>query len=367
MLSEVFADAGYSTAAFTENGFVASKWGFAQGFDRYHNGSDLVRNSSFTGKSEHTFGRAIGWLAAKSSTPVFLFIQSYEVHIPYSPPLREIGRLSVLRRHRYKGMFSTTFNHAWMSAFNQGEMDFTPLERRQIELLYDAEVRSLDAQVGRLSRAIRELGIEDDTLLVLFSDHGEEFFEHGVLGHGATLYEQVLRVPLVLRDPSSLASGKRIAGVASLVDLAPTIVELAGLEPSLQTDSSESLADLIRESGSGARPRTVVSQRVRRDAPCAGPEPGMSSKACESLTVAVRDGEFSFIYDEDSGRAELYDVSRDRSERRNVAERFAGKVEYYKGVVANLPSLGGGNSSALKEEPIPAELERNLRALGYVE
>jgi hypothetical protein len=130
VLAEVFADAGYATAAFTENGFVSSKWGFAQGFDLYHDGSNLVRGSSFAGRAEDTFGRAINWLSQKPDSPVFLFVHSYQVHTPYSPPLREIARLAARRLHGYRGRYSLRFDVFAMRAFNSGDLEMTPLERR---------------------------------------------------------------------------------------------------------------------------------------------------------------------------------------------------------------------------------------------
>ncbi len=367
-LAEVFADAGYSTAAFTENGFVSSRWGFAQGFDLYDDGSNLIQGSSFAGRAENTFGRAIDWLAQKSDAPVFLFIHSYQVHIPYSPPPREISRLSARRLHRYQGRYSLRFDVSSIGAFNAGDLELTPLERRQVELLYDAEVRSLDAQVGRLDRAIHQMGIEDETLLVLFSDHGEEFFEHGYLGHGSSLHQQALHVPVILRNRGGLPSGKRIPEVAGLIDLGPTLVELAGIASRFETNSSVSLAGVALNEQPGRKVRPVVSERFLGKDACAQQQKGKPLTTCAPMEVAIRDGEHTFIYDPSSDVARLYNVSRDPREQRDLAGISKKQVDDYKRQVAKLPKLDGrvGRSpDRLKE--IPSELERNLRALGYIE
>ncbi len=367
MLAEVFAAAGYSTAAFTENGFVASRWGFSRGFDRYHDGTNLVNDSGFAGNARETFGRAIGWLAEKSDSPVFLFIQSYEVHVPYSPPRKEVRRLSRLRGHRYQGMFALSFTYAFMNAFNIGQDDFSVLERSQIELLYDAEVRTLDAEVGRLDQAIRDLGIEDETILVLFSDHGEEFFEHGFLGHGNTLHEQALRVPLIVRGPKGSVQGKRIKGVAGLIDVSPTVLELSGVEAEFQNDASQSLAKSVLDAEVDEVSRLVVSERVQRESPCPRDgEPPVTSN-CEVMSVSLRDGAYTYILDQGSGEAKLFHVASDPSESRNLADQATEMANHYSQLVAELPRHHSPRPPNPADPQISEELERNLRALGYVE
>jgi arylsulfatase A-like enzyme len=212
------------------------------------------------------------------------------------------------------------------------------------------------------------MGIEGETLLVLFSDHGEEFFEHGYLGHGGTLHQQGLHVPVILKRRGKLKSGKRIPGVAGLIDLGPTLVELAGIPSKFETNSSSSLAEVALNDQPRENVRPVVSERFLAKDACAQQQQSRPSTMCVPMEVAIRDGEHSFIYDQSTGVARLYNVLSDPREQRDIASTSKKKVDGYRRKVATLPKLDDNGQPPTENPPeIPSELEENLRALGYIE
>jgi hypothetical protein len=129
--------------------------------------------------------------------------------------------------------------------------------------LYEGEMRWTDVQVGRILDALDELGLADDTLVVLLADHGDEFFEHGSLGHRQTLYEEVLQVPLVMRLPSRLPAGTRTRGLVSTIDVYATALALLGLPADAALTSRSVLPLVAGGDAEDAPPRAALGRLVR--------------------------------------------------------------------------------------------------------
>ena len=212
---------GFRTAGFTEGGFMSGFYGFERGFEsfddpRYRDDSDV----------ERTFERGARFLETVAEDErFFLFLHSYSVHDPYTPP------------ERYRGLFWTgdpppgTFpsDGPNLRAVNRGELAVTPEIVDYLASQYDASVRYVDDVLAAFWGRLEELGLADETTLIVTSDHGEAFYEHGTLAH-MQVYPEELLVPLIVVHPG-LAAGVRVPGLVSLVDLAPTVYELAGVEP----------------------------------------------------------------------------------------------------------------------------------------
>ncbi|MGH7893957.1 MAG: sulfatase, partial [Candidatus Binatia bacterium] len=189
-LAEALRSARWATAAFTEDGFLLADAGTNRGFGLY----DENRAQQGTGHAAETFGRGVTWVRAHADRRFFLFLHTYQVHAPYLPP------------EAYRSLFA--------------DVRTIPDAVDRDHLRYEQEARVADDAVGTLLAALAELGLADDTLVVLTSDHGEEFLEHGERYHGYQLYDEVLRVPLILRWSGHVPTGRRIQAAASLVDLA---------------------------------------------------------------------------------------------------------------------------------------------------
>jgi arylsulfatase A-like enzyme len=229
LLAERLRDAGYLTRAFTENGGVWAHAGFARGFSAY--GERRSPDFVYRGEAAATFADAAEWLESHTEQTFFLFVHTYEVHAPYAPP------------PEYQSLFA----------------DIPPREPVVLAseaLAYDRETRHADTQVGRLMDAVRRLDLADRTIVIVTSDHGEEFGEHGGRGHGRSLHREVLQVPLIVWAPG-LIPPARLAEPASLLDVAPTVLDLLGLPPD-PGHRGRSLAAALR----AATPDTAATERA---------------------------------------------------------------------------------------------------------
>lgn len=209
-LAEVFAEAGYATAGFMSNPFLQRQNGFAQGFDTFfysnHSGDELTT-------------AALTWLRQHQplNQPFFLYLHYFDVHAPYLPP------------EAFRDRFPRPpEGHA---LHENGRIDDVRPEDLQASVaLYDGEIAFVDAQIGALVAELATLGLRERTWIAVTSDHGEEFLDHGGLGHGTSVYGELIRVPLVLAGPNLPEPGRRIHRLTHHIDLAPTLLALAGLD-----------------------------------------------------------------------------------------------------------------------------------------
>jgi arylsulfatase A-like enzyme len=229
--ARTFTDAGYVTAAFTGGGFLMPVHGLHRGFDRWSTVDPFLPRSDPTFRlhpkvGDVTFNRvaawqhdtkAIGrWLADHRDEPFLLFVHTYLVH-NYRPPAEETTRF---------------VKHGLPKGFNalRDSDERTPTQEELVELVerYDACAAAADRELGALLRSLHENGLDESTVVVVLSDHGEELGDHGGFGHGRTLYDEVLRVPLVVRAPG--LAPRHVSAPVTLADVAPTLLSLAGLE-----------------------------------------------------------------------------------------------------------------------------------------
>jgi arylsulfatase A-like enzyme len=224
----------------------------------------------------------------------------------------------------------------------------TEQERRKLVGLYDSEIAFVAAELAAL---LEDLSLDDEALIVLTSDHGEAFYEHGYWGHSAYLFEQELRVPLIIRFPSSLGLVGQVDTAVSILDVAPTILEVAGVAP-LAPSVGRSLVPLARGASEPARP--IFAELVRHG----------------NRVYAVRRGPFKLIDDRRRGVQELFDLEHDPGEERNLLEHPTPEAR------AALPLLrallrehreAATAASLAERQAIGAEEAEALRALGYVE
>ncbi len=220
-VAERLRAAGYRTAAFTDGGFLSPRFGFSQGFDRY----DTTPGKAWEPKDvAQIVDGAMTWVQHNRYRPFFLLVHTYETHQPYT------------YRPQTSDRFLTA--PAGMSAGQQvraGEL----LRRRddeafreQVTALYDGEIFRADHHIGRLLRQLRELDLMDNTAILVTSDHGEELLEHGGVDHGhGKVFNENVRVPMILKPPGSRLTQAVISRPVSGVDVTPTLLELAGCPP----------------------------------------------------------------------------------------------------------------------------------------
>jgi arylsulfatase A-like enzyme len=199
-LAESFQRAGYTTAAFVANPIVDNAFGFDRGFDRF-----VQFSREYVGKAVNSVNtdaadltKALGpFLEENKDRRFFAYVHSLDLHFPYAP----------------KAPYDSAF-----VAPNPSALD-----------LYDGELLGNDHEIGALVGELKRLGLYDDTLLVITADHGEEFGEHGFDRHGHSVFETLLHVPFVVKAPAGRGAGRRVAGDVSQLDIAPTLLSLAGL------------------------------------------------------------------------------------------------------------------------------------------
>lgn len=335
---------GVTTAAFTEDGWVGVHQGFARGFDSFtENKSAEIMVPE--GQVDRTFGQGRDWLARNRDKRFFLFLHTYQVHEPYAPP------------PRYAGLFAEV------------GADAPPHLRAMAD--YDREIRYVDDELRRLIAALEESGLAGETVVVLTSDHGEEFLDHGLLSHGGHLYEESVHVPLLIRGPG-FPAGLRVATPVAQADLMPTLLALFGVTPN-PTGEARSLLGLAR-GGEAAElaERPLFSEGLVKFQP--GPGGGRSFRP---PVTAVRLGQRKLLRDRDADeeRLELYDLGRDPGERRNLLGDGASPpadlsrlLDGYAGArAAEQRRLTGETAGAQEAPPLDPERVEKLRALGYID
>lgn len=226
--------AGWSTAAFTDGGFLSPIYGLSSGFGRF---------DSTGGGAAPVLDRALHWMR---STPgrFFAFVHTYEVHSPYAPPAEYLARFVHADRGRVpEGPIDIDAFAARLIA--EGSRA-TEEELRYCREMYGAGLAYADAEFGKFFAA---LGTDErfaNTLIIVTSDHGEEFLEHGDFGHSHTLYDEVLRIPLLLQHPQRYQGGTRFAHRVGLEDLPTTVVEFLDLPKPAEWEGLPVLVDAPR-------------------------------------------------------------------------------------------------------------------------
>jgi arylsulfatase A-like enzyme len=327
---------GFATAGFVNSGFLKPRFGIARGFGTY---ALFREDDSPEGAAPRITQRALAWLEEHRDRPFFLFLHYFDVHSDYSavPRIRqefapEPGRLTgttaELMRIRGSG----------------GPVDAADAER--LARLCDAGIRQLDEGLAPLLAWLETSGALEQTMVVVTADHGEEFGEHGSVGHDRTHYRELLHVPLVLRG-AGLPAGVRVAEPVSLTDLAPTLLRLLGVEPPPDLDGRD-LAPLWRSPAGPAAPRPLFAE---------------TSPQAEDALRSVRLGPLELIRDRRTGRAELYDLASDPGETRDFSAERPEDAAHPGALLDALEA--GAREPAVHGEDDP-ELEAQLRALGYL-
>ena len=218
-MAEILKENGYQTCSFNGGGFVKSVFGFEQAFDLY--------DSSFTGQFSPEVNRSKEWIKKHKDKKFFLFLHTYEVHHPYLPKKEYVD----LFRGDYTGNLPDHITIEMLKKINKGELKITEEDRKHIIHMYDAEIRSMDQAFAVLIDFLKKDGLYDNSLIVVTSDHGEEFGEHGMMGwHSHTLYEEIIKVPLIIKFPFSKHAGTKIHDLVRSIDILPTLLSALDIE-----------------------------------------------------------------------------------------------------------------------------------------
>jgi arylsulfatase A-like enzyme len=352
-LPEALREAGLDTAGFHGGGNVSPSYGFGRGFAEYRATLNDLRP-------------AIDWLErrrAEPRRPFFLFAHTFRTHDPYlpDPPYDRLwypeyrgdvfSRAEEFAAHLRTDKFEEKRNLFW-SRVDPGR----PEDVAKIVALYDGAIRQADDEVGALLDAATSL--PQRVLVVLVSDHGEEFFEHGGKLHDE-VWEETLRVPLVIRHPDGRGAGTRVRRRVGLVDLAPTILEALALEP-LPLAQGRPLSRAIRAAGD-ARPEPVLAEKV------VGPPPGAAGEP--SLKQALLLGDDKLVT-RPGAAGQLFDLAADPGEKLDLRQSRAATAERLGELLGKRNALNRKLREAIPGAAAAVELDdetvERLRALGYL-
>lgn len=315
-LAEILKGRGYSTAAFVSSFSVDSRFGLDRGFDVY---DDTFRSESpfktqnAERRAEETFAKFSRWLENNGKNKFFSWVHYYDPHLPYDPP----------------------------SPYKE-EFDGDP---------YDGEIAYMDRYVGAVLERLKEQGVLERTIVVVAGDHGEGLGDKVETGHGIFLYEETLRVPLILYNPAVFPRSQVIESQVRLIDVAPTILEIIGLKNEATGMTGQSLVAWLR-----GKSRKDLDSLVETVYP--------RENFGWSELVGLVSGRWKYIQ---SPRPELYDVKNDPEEREDLYASSAGKAGELKRMLEQeLLGSSAGNRSASERTAVRPEDQERLRSLGYV-
>ena len=217
-LAELFRDAGYDTAAIVSNAHVhAPTLNFEQGFAHFE---ETAPDAPAGEVHRHVYS----WLERRHPGPFCLYVHTLDPHSPYDPPEETAGAYRSAADLAAPKLTGEQIEKRTAD----GTLDLDDL--RRIIDRYDEEILYADREFGRLVERLRELGLYEDTIIVVLSDHGEEFLEHGKIGHGSHLWEELLHVPLIVKlAGADRPRGAEVAEPVRVIDVLPTLADLVGL------------------------------------------------------------------------------------------------------------------------------------------
>jgi arylsulfatase A-like enzyme len=372
VLPEMLRAAGYKTFGVSANANVSPIFGYSQGFDAFRVwktesairltmmgriAQDVFTTSQLRrllGERGEIIPRAevltdltLDWVSRSGDGPFFLYVHYIDPHTPYSPP----------------PPYDTMFDHRAQPPRRAGGVDPLALlasDRSKAEVgrildLYDGEIVYADLHVGRLLHELGARGILDNAIVVVTADHGEEFWEHGNEEHGKSAYEEVLRVPFIISAPGRLPAGSRVTDFLGLIDVAPTLLTLAGIEPPKDIQG-RSFAGIFTRPEERRPDRKLFAQAIT------------DAFALEM----VRDQRYKLVrhlHGPRAGQVEMYDLHEDPLERTDIAARSAPRVQTFaQDLDAFNRLLAGANTrfDAQQVQRLDPQTERALRSLGYI-
>ncbi|OGL41447.1 MAG: hypothetical protein A2042_05940 [Candidatus Schekmanbacteria bacterium GWA2_38_11] len=370
-LAEILKSEGYITTAFVSNACVSKDFRFDQGFDFYYDVWDFITGPekynqvirrSFIGRVINNISKnkffydnnnaktlnsvAISWLKNNKDRKFFLYLHYMDPHSPYDPPAPFYRKyVNSLNPDVYKGN----------DRFDNKEVNVS---------LYDGEIEFTDLQIGELLKTIDDLKLNNNTLVILLSDHGEAFLEHNNLGHGATVYKEEIHVPLIMRWQGYIPGNRTIAYQACTIDIMPTILDFLNIQYK-GIQEGRSLVPVIKAQESRGREYMLFQQH----------DLNYSSKEAR-LMLSLRKGEYKYITKVFKGSKaypskveQLFDLSKDPGELYNIISQKPEEVKIIKQKINLL-------TKHIKETSLqPAETKtkvnekamEQMRALGYIQ
>ncbi len=361
-LAEALKQRGYATAGFVANLMLLEQSGLAQGFDHWEGigGWDAANPSAkvnlLKGHGESVNRAVFGWLDGRTNRvqPVFLYIHYMEPHVPYDPPRDVLAA-------RLDGAPPPDYDEVNRYAGGLHVRSFPDALLPAALALYDAEVVSVDKQIGRLLDGLRRRGVLGHAIIAFVADHGQQFKEHGLIGHSHTLFQEVIRVPLLIAA-SDRPRHRDIDQPAALVDVAPTVIELLGGTVPAQFEGRSWARDIgprtwwatLWPSAPERGDTPVFSELIKREGePRFSPHERAVIGPDAKLVAGV------------SGTREYYDLRADPGEH-DPDSLALGRRAALDAALARLQAIAV-RDSALPTRALDDQTRERMRALGYAD
>jgi arylsulfatase A-like enzyme len=336
----LLSEKGFTTQAIINNSFFNARFGMAEGFQGYDNfncSNDRIRDAG------RTCAMAADWLEERDERQggLFLFLHLFDPHLDYDPP--DAYRTRFVPEGLKTSLSGPVTLETVRAIGKQGGA--TAGDLAYLISQYDGEIAYCDDALGGFFSALKRMDLYDRALIILTSDHGEEFLDHQGLDHGHTLFDELIRVPLIIKMPGNAEAGRVVSSQVRLIDIMPTIFDVLDLSPPGDMAGS-SLLPLIR-----------------------GRDPGHGRQAFSEALLygeekkSIRDESIKLIYDPVGGRHMLFDLSQDPKEQRNLYRRRPDAAEKMR---AKLAAYLKAERTTGKRVELDAETMDNLRALGYM-
>jgi len=344
-LSDVLRRHGFSTAAVVNSIYVSQRHGFDIGFDDFTYLKPIA-NSRSPSKVED---EALKWLSNHNSKPFFLFLHYFDVHGDYA----SLPRYENQFVRPYQGIVDGTISQ--LLRFRTGQVLLDRADAEHLINLYDAGIRQMDDGIARLLQFLETRKLLADSLVIVTSDHGEEFLDHGGVMHGQTQFQELIHVPLIMRGPA-IPKAKRLKNVVSLVDVMPTLLSLLDINSPASLDGLD-LCPLWQSNDSQLPARYIFAEGSKDSVIPDERDPRHDIKR------AVRHPRYKLHYNTLTKKTRLYDLQRDPQERIDVASEHASPAD---SMLSRLKDFMSVNKTGPVPAPLSPEEVQRLKSLGYL-
>lgn len=353
-LGQILEQEGYWNAAVASGANIQGAMGFSKGFGQRFS-SELKPVNVIVMEA-----LAVSEMAARQDKPPFLFVHTYQVHAPYVPPPAFQARFAPQPRgyvaELMNEMEGLNFLEQWKSMHTNlwdHKDKFGPEDAAYLSDLYDGEIGYTDKVLGKLFTGLRKKGLLDEMIVIVLSDHGEEFAEHGDYEHDQ-LYREHLHVPLIVRLPGGALGGTRVRGLTSLIDVMPTVLDLLDIEGPSGQMMGTSLVPAMMSGRTDDVP--VLAERVM---------------FADDYQATLRSRKGSLIFRAAQGTLEAHDLVNDADEKKDVAWEAPFFESYSRKLRGDLTGLFARRLKWDRESTGEAvELDEDaleeLRQLGYL-
>lgn len=353
-LPQFLRERGYINFAYT--GLIFYRHGFPKGFDHYK----FADGTLFPDASKPVFERAEIFIRNYKYRDFFLFLHTMQFHSPF--PSAENIRQKILKNKRY--LMDSSYVERLFKKAKYGK-SLNKEEIEEIKLIYKVAIRTIDEHlIGPLIKTLKEEGIYDQTMIIITSDHGEEIHDHGKFGHGHTLYNELIRVPLLIKFPKSKFAGKKVKKNVRHVDIVPTILDVIDMDYSKYNFDGKSLIPLIEEDEK--EDRICFSENVF-DGLFVPPIPPKVSVIWRNYKLiyndTIKDWKKYFGAPPASIPFEFFDLEKDPLEKRN---NYSEDNEVVKDLLTLIREYKKKEAPRGKPLILDEETREKLRALGYI-